>query len=79
MTTAQLEWWKVMANKEAKRRDQWESLTPEEYCKAGESFDLIDFKFQPADQDPEEVEEYGKRNKKLLQLIAEKENQVPVS
>lgn len=28
MTTAQLEWWKEMADKEARRRDQWESLTP---------------------------------------------------
>ena len=79
MTTAQLEWWKEMADKEARRRDQWESLTPEDYCKAGESFDLLDFKFQPADPDPEEDEEYGKRNEKLLQLIAKKENQVPVS
>ena len=54
MTTAQLEWWKELAEKEAKRRDQWESLTQEDYCKAGESFDLLDFKFQPADPDPEE-------------------------
>ena len=48
-------------------------------CKAGESFDLLDFKFQLADLDPEEDEEYGKRSEKLLQLIAKKENEVPVS
>ena len=79
MTTAQFEWWKKMADEEAKRRDQWESLTPEDYCKAGESFDLFNFKFQHADPDPEEEEEYGKRNENLLELIAKKENHEPVS
>lgn len=63
-----------MADKEAKRRDQWETLTPEDFCKAGESFDLFDFAFQHADPDPEEDKEYGKRNEKLLQLIAKKES-----
>lgn len=79
MTMAQLEWWKEMADKEAKGRDQWEALTPEDFCKAGESFDLFDFAFQHAEPDPEEDEKYGKRNEKLLQLIAKKENQKPVS
>jgi len=58
MTTAQLQWWKEVADKEAKRRNQWEALMPEAFCKAGESFDLFDLAFQHADPDPEEDEEY---------------------
>ena len=68
-----------MVDKEAKRRDQWEGVTPEDFCKAGKSFDLFDFIYQHAGPDPEEDEEYGKRNEKLLQLITKKENQKPLS
>ena len=67
-----------MVDKEAKRRDQWEGVTPEDFCKAGKSFDLFDFIYQHAGPDPEEDEEYGKRNEKLLQLITKKENQKPL-
>lgn len=55
-----------MVDKEVRRRDQWESFILEDYCKVGESFDLLDFKFQFVDSDLEEDEEYGKRNEKFL-------------
>ena len=35
MTTGQRDWWTNMADLEASKRDQWESLTPEEYSQAG--------------------------------------------
>lgn len=79
MTTGQRDWWTNMADLEASKRDQWESLTPEEYSQAGQSFDLLEFQFQDADQDPEEDVEHGKRNERLLQqLLAKKENQLSV-
>ncbi|XP_068687066.1 uncharacterized protein [Montipora foliosa] len=78
MTTGQRDWWTNMAALEASKRDQWESLTPEEYSQAGQSFDLLEFQFQDADPDPEEDVEYGKRIERLSQLLAKKENQLPV-
>ncbi|XP_068697524.1 uncharacterized protein [Montipora foliosa] len=50
----------------------------EDYSQAGESFDLLEFHLQEADPDPEEDMEYGKRNKRVLQELAKKENQLPV-
>ena len=61
-----------MVDKEAKRRDQWEGVTPEDFCKAGKSFDLFDFIYQHAGPDPEEDEEYGKRNEKLFAINQKK-------
>ena len=66
------------ADEEAKVKE-WESLSPEDYKKAGESFDLSNFKYQNADPDPDEDAEYGQRNEKLMRLIAKNENHLPVS
>ena len=81
MTTAQIEWWEGMAGREAEKREQrcGESLFAEDYGKACGSFDWFDFKFQQANPDSEEDEEYGMRTEKLLKLIGRKENQIPVS
>ena len=78
MSSAQLDWWRKMAEDEERKRRQWESLTPDQYRKAGESFDLLEFKFQNEDPDPDEDGEYGERNRKLLRLIEKKENHLPV-
>ncbi|CAH3027411.1 unnamed protein product, partial [Porites evermanni] len=77
MSSAQLDWWRKMAEDEERKRRQWESLTPDQYRKAGESFDLLEFKYQNEDPDPDEDGEYGERNKKLLRLIEKKENHLP--
>ena len=78
MSSAQLDWWRKMAEDEERKRRQWESLTPDQYRKAEESFDLVEFKFQNEDPDPDEDGEYGERNRKLLRLIEKKENHLPV-
>ena len=62
-----------MAADEEPKVKQWESLSPEDYKKAGESFDLLNFKYQNADPDPDE-DEYEQRNETLMRLIAKNEN-----
>ena len=79
MSTSQVEWWQKLAAEEEVKVGKWESLSPEDYKKAGESFDLLDFKYQDEDPDPDEDAEYAKRNDKLMQLIAKQENHLPVS
>ncbi|XP_068756261.1 uncharacterized protein [Montipora capricornis] len=51
----------------------------EDYSQAGESFDLLEFHLQEADPGTEEDMEYGMRNKRVLQELAKKKNQLPVT
>ena len=67
-----------MADLEAVKSDKWANPSaPDDYSQAGQSFDLLEFKFQDTDPDPEEDVEYLKRNERLVQLLAKKENQLP--
>ncbi|KAL9965925.1 hypothetical protein ACROYT_G029792 [Oculina patagonica] len=79
MSTSEREWWENMIKDEEEKVTQWASLTDKDYRLAGETFDLLEFKYSMPDPEPEPDDaEYKERNEKLLHLIAKKENHQPV-
>ena len=69
-----------MIEEEERKVKLWESLTTDDYKKAGQTFDLMDFKYSELEPDQADDEsEYLERNEKLLQLLEKKENIQPVS
>ena len=62
-----------MIIQEGKRIQQWESMTPEDYRTAGESFDLMDFRYvEPAEKEEDDDAEYQERAERLLRPIEKK-------
>jgi len=79
MTSSEYDWWQEMIIQEEKRIQQWESMTPEDYRTAGESFDLMDFRYaEPAEKEEDDDAEYQERAERLLRLIDKKQNYPPV-
>lgn len=81
MTTEEREWWEKMIREEEERVKLWDSLNEEDYAEAGNSFDLLEFKYTMPDPDPvdQDDKEYNERDANLLRLIEKKENHQPVS
>ena len=71
-----------MIKEEEKKVKRWDSLSEEDYQQAGETFDLLEFRYtepvEPVAHSEEDLE-YRERDEKLLRLIEKKENHQPVS
>ena len=79
MSTAEREWWEKMIREEEGKVKLWDSLSEEDYRKAGETFDLLEFQYSvPASKDQDQSIEYQQRNEKLMRLMEKKENHQPV-
>ena len=73
-------WWEKRIEKEEEHGKLWESLSEDDYRKAGQTFDLLNFTYVMPDPEQQDDDlEYQERNETLLRLIAKKENQQPVS
>ena len=81
MTTEEREWWEKMIREEEERVKLWDSLTEEDYAEAGNTFDLLEFKYAMPDPDPADQDDkaYDERDANLLRLIEKKNNHQPVS
>ena len=81
MTTEEREWWEKMIREEEERVKLWDSLNEEDYEEAGNTFDLLGFKYTMPDPDPTDQDDqaYNERDANLLRLIEKKENHQPVS
>lgn len=82
MSKSEQEWWEAMIKEEEKKVKLWDSLSKEDYQQAGETFDLLEFRYpepvEPAAHSEEDLE-YREQDEKLLHLIEKKENHRPVS
>ena len=79
MTTAQREWWETFIWEEEGKVKLWDSLSQEDYRKAGETFDLLEFHYSEPTEDEDQSPEHQERGEKLLRLMQKKENHQPVS
>jgi len=55
MTTEEREWWEKMIWEEEERVKLWDSPTEEDYAEAGNTFDLLEFKYAMPDPDPTQI------------------------
>ena len=81
MSRGEQEWWEGMIKEEEQKVTKWDSLKEEDYRKARETFDLLDFRYtepEPAAKLDDDAE-YKERDQKLLLLLEKKENHQPVS
>ena len=79
MSTAEHEWWEKMIREKEGKVKLWDSLSEEDYRKAMETFDLLEFQYSvPASKDQDQGIEYQQRNEKLMRLMEKKENHQPV-
>ena len=81
MSRGEQEWWEGMIKEEEQKVRKWDSLEEEDYRKAGETFDLLGFRYtepEPAAKLDDDAE-YKERDQKLLLLLEKKENHQPVS
>ena len=80
LSKTELKWWEEIIEEEERKVKLWESLTTDDYKKAGQTFDLMDFKYsEPEPDQPDDESEYLRRNEKLLRLLEKKENVQPLS
>ena len=80
MSANERDWWEKRMAKEEELVKLWEWLTEDDYQKAGQTFDLLNFTYAMPDPDQQDDNtEYQERNDTLLRLMDKKENQQPVS
>lgn len=60
MSKSEQEWWEAMIKEEEKKVKLWDSLSKEDYQQAGETFDLLEFRYpepvEPAAHSEEDLE-----------------------
>ena len=80
MTMEETVWWEKMIREEEDRVKSWDSLNEEDYAEAGNTFNLLQFKYtmpNPVTTDQDD-RAYNGRDENLFCLIKKKDNQ-PVS